>query len=210
MPIRNPDLHGSVPEESPVALLLIDTINTLDFEGGGALLKPALAMANRIARLKHRAREAHIPAIYVNDNFGRWNSDFRSIVDHCLDDRVPGRALVEKLIPAADDYVVLKSKHSGFFGTPLNVVLRYVRANTLIVSGLTTDICVLFTAMDAYLRDYRLIVPADCVASANPQHHREALEYMRRVLDADTRRSSRLDLRALMKKDGTRRRSRRE
>ena len=80
MPAKNEDLHGNVPDESAVALLLIDVINDLEFEGGQDLLKHALPMAEKIAALKRRARRAGVPAIYVNDNFGKWKSDFRAQV----------------------------------------------------------------------------------------------------------------------------------
>ncbi|MDQ3703421.1 MAG: isochorismatase family protein, partial [Chloroflexota bacterium] len=115
MPTKNDDLHGNAPDEAPVALLLIDVINDLEFEGGDELLEQALPMARRLATLKRRAREAGIPAVYVNDNFGRWRSDFRALVAHCTDDDVRGRPVVEALRPDEEDYFVLKPKHSGFF-----------------------------------------------------------------------------------------------
>lgn len=194
MPTRSPDLHGSVPEKSHTALLLIDVISDLEFKSGHKLLKPALAMARNLARLKARAKAAGIPAIYVNDNFGRWTSDFRFLVDHCSKEDVRGAPMVEKLRPLEGDYFVLKPKHSGFFSTTLELVLKYVGASTLSITGLTTDICVLFTANDAYMRDYKLLIPSDCVISSNPRDHRYALSYMKRVLEADTRKSALLDL----------------
>jgi nicotinamidase-related amidase len=185
MPVKNPDLHGSAPDTSTVALLLIDVINDLQFEGGEALLAQALPMAERLAALKRRAREAGIPAIYVNDNFGRWRSDLRAQLEHCLADGVRGRPLVERLMPEPDDYFVLKPRHSGFFSTTLDTLLDYLGARTLILTGLTADNCVLFTASDAFLRDFRLVVPRDCVAAIDPRHTRQALAHMRRVLKAD-------------------------
>ena len=110
MPANNPDLHGNVPESSHNALLLIDVINDLEFEGAEQLLRHALPMARRLARLKSRARRAGIPAIYVNDNFGRWQSDFRRVVAHCLEDGVRGETIVKLLEPKDDDYFVLKPK----------------------------------------------------------------------------------------------------
>jgi hypothetical protein len=82
-PARNFDLHGSAPEKSPVALLLIDVINDFDFPDGRALLRSARAIVRRVAALKARAAGVGIPAIYVNDNLGRWRSDFRQLVQHC-------------------------------------------------------------------------------------------------------------------------------
>src|SRR5581483_11159347 len=119
MPVKSPDLHGNVPDDSPVALLLIDVINDLEFDAGTALLPDARAAAERIAALKRRCRAAGIPAVYVNDNFGRWRSDLRTLVRHCLDDGVRGRPLCELLRPDDEDYFVLKPKHSGFYSTTL-------------------------------------------------------------------------------------------
>src|SRR5688572_23000192 len=106
MATRNSDLHGNAPDKSDVALLLIDVINDLDFAEAGQLLRHALPMAERIAALKKRAKEARVPVIYANDNFGRWRSDFRAQVDHCLKDGVPGQPIVERLKPEEDDYFV--------------------------------------------------------------------------------------------------------
>src|SRR4030095_8846002 len=100
MPARNNDLHGNAPDKSPVALLLIDTINDLEFPDGDPLRRHALPMARQIAALKRRAKEAGVPAIYVNDNFGRWRSDFTAQVDHCLNDGVRGQPVAELLRPA--------------------------------------------------------------------------------------------------------------
>jgi nicotinamidase-related amidase len=194
MPIKNLDLHGNAPDQSPMVLLLIDVINDLEFDGGEALLAHALPMAERLSALKRRLRAAGIPAIYVNDNFGRWRSDFRALLDHCLRGGVRGRPLVERLLPDAEDYFVLKPKHSGFFSTTLDLLLEHLRASTLVLTGLTADNCVLFTASDAYLRDFHLVVPPDCVASVEPAYTREALEHMRRVLKADLTPSTALDL----------------
>lgn len=193
----NSDLHGSAPDRSPVALLLVDVINDLEFEGGERLLERALPMADALARLKRRAKDLGIPAIYVNDNFGRWQSDFRATVEHVLRDGCRGRPIVERLAPEDDDYFVLKPKHSGFFSTTLETLLEYLGAETVIVTGVAAHICVLFTASDAYMRDLRVLVPSDCVASADPEQERAALQLMASVLDADTTPSDRLDLESL-------------
>ena len=194
MPVKNHDLHGNAPDQSPTVLLLIDVINDLEFEGGEALLAQALPMAQRLADLKRRLHAAGVPAIYVNDNFGRWRSDFRALLAHCALDGVRGKPLADLLAPAPEDYFVLKPKHSGFFSTTLDILLEYLRARTLILTGLTADNCVFFTASDAYLRDFQLVVPPDCVASIEPAHTRQALEHMRRVLKADLTPSTALDL----------------
>lgn len=192
------DLHGNAPDESPVALLVIDMINAFDFEGADRMLPRALAAAKAIAALKARAGAAGVPAVYVNDNFGRWRSDFRSILGHVLRDGCPGRPVAELLRPDPDDYFVLKPKYSGFQFTTLDVLLEHLGAKTLILTGVAGNFCVLFTAHDAYMRDYRLVVPRDCVASQTEADDRYALGHMAEVTKADVRDSGELDLRAML------------
>lgn len=176
-----------------VALLLVDVINDMDFPGSEPLVRQAVPMAHRLAALKERTKQAGIPAIYINDNFGQWRSDFRRLVDHCTHDAVPGREVARILKPSEDDYFVLKPKHSAFYSTALELLLQHLETRTLIISGMATESCVLFTANDAYLRNYRIIVPADCVASARAEDAKRALDQMRLVLKADVRDSDELD-----------------
>jgi nicotinamidase-related amidase len=132
--MKSEDLYGNAPDESRVALLLIDVINDLEFEGGNELFRTALAAADNIAQLRKRATRAGIPVIYVNDNFGRWRSDFKRIVTHCLEDDVRGRPIAELLSPGDDDYFVLKPKHSGFFSTTLDLLLEYLGVRRLLLT----------------------------------------------------------------------------
>ena len=202
MPARSSDLHGNAPDSCPVALVLIDVINDLEFPGGRELLRTALPAASRIARLAHRAREAAIPVIYANDNFGRWRSDFREVVEHCLHDDVRGRPIAELLAPKREDYFVLKPKHSAFYSTTLATLLAYLEVKRLVLTGFAGEACVLVSAADAYMHDFEIFVPSDCTASRAPAKNRQALAYMGRVLHADTRSSARLDLRKLMNGSG--------
>jgi nicotinamidase-related amidase len=199
MPAKNSDLHGNVPETCLVALLLIDVINDLEFEGSEALVRQAVPMARRIAELKRRAKEAGIPVIYVNDNFGRWKSDFRRVVEHCLHDGVKGEELVRILQPDEDDYFVLKPKHSAFYATTLDILLTYLGARTLIFTGIAGNICILFSANDAYMRDYHLAVPADCTVSNTAEENDHALEEIQTVLKADITESAQIDLQRLLR-----------
>jgi nicotinamidase-related amidase len=191
------DLHGNAPDHSPAALLLIDVINDLEFPEGDQILPAALQMAEQVAQLRDRARAAGIPVIYVNDNFGRWRSDFRNLVDHCLNDGVRGEPLVRALHPSEQDYFVLKPKHSGFFSTTLDILLNYLGARRLILTGIAGNMCVLYTASDAYMRDFDLYVPEDCAVSNTPVENQAAFDHMRRFLKADIRASRDLDLNAL-------------
>jgi nicotinamidase-related amidase len=208
MPRPNPDLHGNAPDKADVALLIIDMINDLEFTDGEDLLRHALPVAERIAELKRRAKGHGIPVVYVNDNFGRWRSNFHAQVDHCLEKDVRGRPLARLLRPDEDDYFVLKPKHSGFFSTSLDILLEYLRVRLLVLTGVAGNNCVLFTANDAYMRDYRLWVPADGIASNREEENRYALEQMRLILKADVRPSTEVDFAELASASDERERGR--
>jgi len=124
-------------------------------------------------------------------HFGRWRSDFRTLLERCLERPVRGRPPARRLRPRTTDHVVLKTKHSAFDATTLPLLLRYLEANTLVPAGLTGDRCVPFSASDAFMRDFRLWIPADCVASLDPERNRHALDEMARLLDADLTESTR-------------------
>jgi nicotinamidase-related amidase len=194
--INNQDLHGNVPDESSLVLILIDLINDFEFDGADQMFKNTLAIAQPIARLKKNAKAAGIPVIYVNDNFGKWQSDFRKLVDHCIEDNVKGKPIAQLLRPEERDYFVLKPKHSAFYSTSLDLLLRYLKANTLILTDIAGNICVLFTASDGYMRDFNLLVPQDCIASETEADNQHALAYMSKILKADTRPSSDIGLKA--------------
>lgn len=197
--MRRRDLNGSAPDKSPVALLLIDWINDLEFRGGEKLLPRALRAARATARLRERAKRAGVPVVYCNDNFGKWRSDFRSLLAHCLNDEVRGRPIASLLAPDENDYFVLKPKHSGFHSTSLDVLLAHLGARTLVLTGIAGNFCVAFTAHDAYMRDCRLFAPRDCIASETPADDRHALEQMARTCKADIRPSTRIALARLKK-----------
>jgi len=191
-------LHGSAPDHHHTALLLIDVINDFEFPRGDELFSQALPIAPKIAELKKRARAVEIPAVYVNDNFGRWQSNFDQLVQHCLNDGVRGQPFVDQLKPDVDsDYFVLKPKHSAFYQTPLDLLLKHLGAQRLILTGVSTNSCVLFTAADAYMRDLELMVPDDCAAACNAHEHNTALEQMKCMLKADLSPSTEIDFNSL-------------
>lgn len=164
------------------ALLLIDVINDLDFPGSAALIDAAEEMAGRLATLKRRVARAGLPVIYVNDNFGQWRSDFRRTVAHCTAKTSPGRRVSLRLRPSARDYFVLKPKHSGFYDTTLDTLLDALRVRRLIVAGIAGNICVLFTANDAYMRDFKIFAPADCIVSNTAAENEQALHQIKVVM----------------------------
>jgi nicotinamidase-related amidase len=168
------------------ALLLIDFFNPMDFEGGSRLAKPALQAATRTAALKARLRRAKVPAIYANDNFGHWSSEFSTLVQTCA--RLPGAPgdIARLLAPQPGDRSILKPRHSAFYGTPLEFLLEELGTKTLILTGIAADSCIMITAHDAHVRQFKLWVPGDCVASQRPEYTREALAHLRRTTHAST------------------------
>lgn len=184
----------SAPHSSKFALLIIDMISDFEFEDGQLLFRYAMPVARNILRLKRRARAAHIPTIYVNDNFGQWRSDFRQLVQRCLNERLRGMPITRMLAPEDEDYFVLKPANSGFFSTPLRTLLQLIGVETIMLTGVTSNQCVLFTAADAYVRNYQLFVPRDCVAAIKMKDNELALTYFKTVLKADVRSSSRISL----------------
>jgi len=186
-PQRGSGPDGSKAGGGASALLLVDFINALAFDHGEALRAPAEAAAQRTAALKRRVRAAGWPIIYANDNFGRWRSNFSHLVAECARPECRGATLARLLAPDGDDLSVLKPRHSAFFGSPLEFLLAELGTRRLVIVGLVTEMCVLFTAHDAYVRKYELWVPADCVASVDPADHRRTIEHLAKVLGADTR-----------------------
>lgn len=166
------------------ALLLIDVINDMDFPQSGSLLRTASLAAKRIAALKRRMVAAGVPVIYVNDNYGQWQSSFNDQIRRCLAADCPGRAVASQLIPTPEDYFILKPMHSGFYATALEVLLGHLGVEKLILTGFAADICVLYTANDAYMRGYELIVPSDCVAAETAALKATTLRHMKDRLKA--------------------------
>ena len=191
------DLHGNAPDDCAAALLIIDMISDFEFVDGDRLFAHALPAARRIAALTQGARAAGIPVVYVNDNAGRWRSSLEQVWHKATAQGCRGRPIGRLLEPRDEDYFVLKPKHSGFFGTTLDLVLAKLGAARLILTGVAGDACVTMTAVEAYLREFDLYVPADCVASIEPRHNRAALRYVQRVLKACIEPSRALDLAAL-------------
>ena len=177
------------------ALLLNDVVNDLAFEGSDALVAQAEPMARRLASLKRRATAAGAPTIYINDNFGRWRSDFRKTVAHCTARSSPGRRVSHRLKPTVHDYFVLKPKHSGFFDTTLDTLLDTLRIRRVILAGIAGNICVLFTANDAYMRDLKIFAPADCVVSNTAADNDHALRQIEMVLKGNVALSTSLTFR---------------
>ncbi len=185
IPGKESDLHGSAPDSCGTALLFIDVITDFEFPSGDELLNQALRIVPNLRAIRKQARDKGVPLVYVNDNFARWRSSFEQLVTRCLSRESPGRTFVEQIAPEPDDYVVLKPKNSGFFQTPLDLLLKHLGASRLVLCGFCTESCILFTAHDAYMRDFRIAVPSDCVASQCSQSHETTLKHLQSTVKAD-------------------------
>ena len=184
---QDSNLIGPAPTGANTALLVLDMISDFDFEDGDKLYPHALKVAEPLAELKRRAMEANVPVIFVNDNFGKWNEDFGDYVSSVRDASKKGRKIIEMIGPDDGEYHILKPQRSAFYATPLGVLLLTLNVSNLILTGVTTDICVLFTAHDAYMRGFQIQIPSDCTAAVKESYHKNALEFLERVTYADTR-----------------------
>jgi nicotinamidase-related amidase len=181
----------------PVALLLIDVLTTFQFPDGDAILQGALKISDALVRLKARAREVRIPVLYVNDNFGDWRSEKEALMGRCLEAK--GAQFVRPLLPDSEDYFVLKPMHSAFYMTPLEVLLRHLQVETLILTGLTSNSCITITAHDANMRGFDIYIPPDCSCARNAQEHSQSLAQLEAMAGARLPRSTSLKLTNLIR-----------
>jgi nicotinamidase-related amidase len=195
---QDQNLHGSAPDDAPVVLLIIDMISDFEFEDSEKIFDDAKQAAGRIAELKKSAKAAGVPVIYVNDNYGRWQSDFNKLVEHCLRDNVRGKSIVELLRPTDDDYFVLKPQSSGFYSTTLDLLLTHLKVQTVVLTGMAGNICILFTANDAHMRGYHVVVPPDCTASNSREENNAALHIIEAALKAQVIPSREINWRELV------------
>ncbi len=164
------------------ALLILDMISEFRFPNGRELVRPAARAATHILDLKRRMRS---PVIYVNDAPRPWESDPREYVARCMRPRARGRAIAELLAPAKQDFFLFKPRHSAFYDTPLDSLLARLRIRRIVLTGVTAHQCVLFTAMDAHVRDYNVRIVRDCVASFTVNQKNRALRLAVEALEAD-------------------------
>mgnify|MGYP002656019816 CR=1 FL=1 len=147
---------------------------------GHVLAKKTEQMTGKILTLKQHAFKENWPIIYINDHYGLWKADIQAVMKTCENER--SAPIIEKMAPSNEDYFLIKPKHSAFYGTALETLLNELGVRDMILTGVAGNICVLFTANDAYMREYNLIVPKDCIASNNDRDNDYALTMMENVL----------------------------
>ncbi|KAF0815654.1 putative isochorismatase family protein YaaI [Bacillus sp. ZZV12-4809] len=171
------------PQDYKPALIIIDMINDFHFHHGKILAEKALNLTKPINELKAAFHEQNFPVIYTNDHYNLWKADLDTIMNHC---RNPvSERILDEIQPSPDDYFLIKPKHSAFYGTALNTLLHQLGVNLLVMTGIAGNICVLFSANDAYMREYSLHIPHDCTASNDDHDNENALKMMKNVLKAN-------------------------
>jgi len=168
--------------EMKPALLIIDMINDFNFTHGEILSQKASTIMDSILELKDYFNKNNWPIIYINDHYKLWKADLERIIQFCSNES--SHRIIERIAPREEDYFLIKPKHSAFYGTALESLLQELKVNSLVLTGIAGNICVLFTANDAYMREYSLFVPKDCIASNNDEDNAYALTMMKEVLKA--------------------------
>jgi len=183
---RRTGLQPRKPGRGRAAVLVLDVISDFEFPDGTRVRRALTAHAPAIRRFLARARSSAVPVIYLNDNIGTWRSDAPALIARCTDARRAGCRLVRSLLPEEKDSIVLKPRHSGFFGTPLVALLEHERVDAVVILGVSAESCVWMTACDAHTRGLKLIVPVDTMAGASTRDLRATVQSLHRVLGART------------------------
>ncbi len=173
------------PEEA-YALIIADMLNDFVREGAPLEVPNARAIVNNIKREIKKAREKQIPIIYCCDAHKKEDLEFKLWPGHAVKG-TEGACVIEQLKPQKEDYVIEKTSYSCFYKTSLDKLLKQLNRTHLIIAGVVTNICVLYTAAEAYMRGYKVIVPQNCVAALTQKEHQFALQQMKRVLCAEIR-----------------------
>ena len=191
-------------QPSRAALLIIDVINDLEFPGAEKVHPWAMKMATRLSAFRSKAQKAGVPVIYANDNYGYWRNDPNDLYRHCMRPGARGRELSRRMKPSRDDYLILKPRHSAFFATPLQPLLQHLKVKELILAGLATNLCVLFTAHDAHMHEIPITVLSDCCAAESDADHDMALTQLQDFCDARIQLSTEVEFAARGKRKARR------
>jgi nicotinamidase-related amidase len=165
------------------ALLVVDMLSAYDFEDAERLAENVERQLPQMKRLVERATEQKAPVIYVNDNLGSWRSDQDALVQQVLEGKFA--RLVEPIVPSEDALFVVKARHSIFYETPLEYLLRAEEIDRVVMVGQVTEQCILYSALDAHIRHIPVIVPRDAVAHIDPELADAALRMMELNMEAE-------------------------
>ena len=165
------------------ALVIVDMLNPYEHPEADRLAERVAKALPGVVELRDRAEQAEIPVIYVNDNYGDWNSSAQELAEAAMSGEHP--ELVEPVLPGEGHSFVIKARHSVFYETPLEYLLDQMGVDRLIFAGQVTEQCILYSALDAYVRHFRVVVPTDAVAAIYDHLAEAAREMMERNLSAE-------------------------
>jgi nicotinamidase-related amidase len=165
------------------ALIVIDMLNPYEHDDADELAGHVEEIVDPLRRLIERARESDAELVYVNDNYGDFAASRDQLVERALAGRQPH--LVEPIVPSEESDLLQKVRHSAFYSTSLEYLLQQREVDRLILAGQVTEQCVLYTALDAYVRHYSVCVPSDAVAPIDPELGDAALRMMHRNMRAE-------------------------
>jgi nicotinamidase-related amidase len=164
------------PAGSKTALIVVDMLNRYEHEDAQPLIASVRRTLPAMRRLLERAREAETPIVYVNDNYGDWSAGRAELSEQALDGAVP--PIVEPILPEEEVAFLVKARHSVFFETQLDYMLRHQGVGRIVLIGQVTEQCILYSALDAYVRHYSIVIPRDAVAHIHEDLAEAALRMM--------------------------------
>jgi nicotinamidase-related amidase len=173
--------HGG--EGGETALIVVDMLNAYEHPEADRLAERVADALPGVRTLLHRATEAETQVVYVNDNYGDWNSSSEELAQAAMDGAHP--ELVEPVLPVEGQSFVVKARHSTFFETPLEYLLDQMGVGRLVFTGQVTEQCILYSALDAYVRHFDVVVATDAVAAIYDDLGEAALQLMERNMGAD-------------------------
>jgi nicotinamidase-related amidase len=182
--------HGG--EGGATALLVVDMLNNYEHPDGERLAERVERALPGVETLLRRAGETDTPIVYVNDNYDDWGASADDLARQAVNGARPD--LVEPILPPPEQAFVVKARHSTFYGTPLEYLLDQQGVGRLIFSGQVTEQCILYSALDAYVRHFDVVIPTDAVAAIFDDLGEAALKMMERNMGAELRRADEVEL----------------
>jgi nicotinamidase-related amidase len=166
------------------ALIVVDMLSTYDHPDADKLAGSVEQMLPNLVKLIERARDEDVVTIYVNDNWGAWKSERDELIESARNGARPD--LVEPIVPQDDDLFVVKARHSTFYQTPLEYLLdRELDVRRIVLAGQVTEQCILYSALDAYIRHFDVAIPSDGVAHIHEDLAQASLRMMERNMEAE-------------------------
>jgi nicotinamidase-related amidase len=164
-------------------LLVVDMLNSYDHPDGEPLRESAREVVPVLGDLLQTAREYELPVIWINDNHDDWTAGRHGLTESALEGA--GHELIDPIAPPDDAPFVIKARHSIFYGTQMEYMLREHDLNRIILTGQVTEQCILYSALDAYVRHFEVAIVKDAVAHIDSEFADAALRMMERNMRAE-------------------------